>query len=149
MILIFGDSLASGLYLNDDQHIEKFPGSTSEQLLYNDFGLDFYLNEDNYTIVIIIVGSNDLGHDLDENEVIRNIISLHQIAWNRNIKTVVVGLSNKNFNGKLLTELDKYDSRKYNYCNYLENLSAEKTIDGLHLTSSAKDEFINQLKKLI
>ncbi|QGR53614.1 hydrolase [Moumouvirus maliensis] len=149
MILIFGDSLASGLYLDNDYHIEKFPGSTSEQLLHNDFGLDFYLSEDNYTTVVIIAGSNDLGHGFNEKEVIKNIISLHQIAWSRNIKTVVVGLSNKNFNKNLLIELDKYDSTKYNYCNYLENLPVEKTIDGLHLISSAIDEFSDQLKKLI
>lgn len=149
MILIFGDSLATGLFLNDNFHIETFPGYKSEQLLNNDFGLDFYLDEANYTTVIIIIGSNDLGHGFSEKEMVKNIISLHQIAWKRDLKTVVVGLRDKNFNDKLLKELNNYDSTKYFYCNYLENLPIDKTIDGLHLTSVAKNEFSKKLEMLI
>ncbi|AGF85719.1 superfamily protein [Moumouvirus goulette] len=149
MILIFGDSLATGLHLNDDFHVEKFPGSTSEQLLNNDFGLDFYLDETDYSIVIIIIGSNDLGHSFSENETIKNILLLHQIAWKRNLKTIVVGLQNKIFNNKLLQELNNYNSTKYSYCNYLENLPIDKTIDGLHLTQTAKNEFSKKLEMLI
>ncbi|AQN67927.1 SGNh hydrolase super family [Saudi moumouvirus] len=149
MILIFGDSLTTGLHLSDNFHIESFPGSTSEQLLNNDFGLDFYLDEANYTTVIIIVGSNDLGHNFSQKEIINNILSLHQIAWKRNLKTIVVGLRDKKFNNMLLRELNNYDSTKYSYCNFLENLSIDKTIDGLHLTLNAKDEFSKKLEMLI
>ncbi|AEQ32797.1 SGNH hydrolase-type esterase domain-containing protein [Megavirus chiliensis] len=149
MILIFGDSLVDGLQLNCNFHIEKFPGITSEQLLRNDFDLNFYLDEDNYNVVIIIVGSNDLGYGISNNEIINNIISLHQIAWNRNIKTIVIGLSDKKFNKELSKKLEKYDSTKFLFCDYLENISIDKTIDGLHLTLDAKHKFSNQLQKLI
>nr|WBF71184.1 hypothetical protein [Megavirus caiporensis] len=149
MILIFGDSLVDGLQLNCNFHIEKFPGITSEQLLHNDFDLNFYLDEDDYNIVIIIVGSNDLGHGVSNCDIINNIISLHQIAWNRNIKTIVVGLSNQKFNKELSKKLEKYDSTKFLFCDYLEYISSNKTMDGLHLTLTAKNEFSNQLQKLI
>ncbi len=108
MILIFGDSLVDGLQFNCNFHIEKFPGITSEQLLRNDFDLNFYLDEDNYDVVIIIIGSNDLGHGVSNYDIINNIISLHQIAWNRNIKTIVVGLLDKKFNEELLKKTRKF-----------------------------------------
>ncbi|ANB50216.1 hypothetical protein [Powai lake megavirus] len=149
MILIFGDSLVDGLQLNCNFHIEKFPGITSEQLLRNDFDLIFYLDEDNYDAVIIIVGNNDLGHGVSNYDIINNIISLHQIAWNRNIKTIIVGLSDKKFNKELSKKLEKYDSTNFLFCDYLENISSDKTIDGLHLTLAAKNEFSCQLQNLI
>ncbi|AFX92103.1 hypothetical protein CE11_00071 [Megavirus courdo11] len=149
MILIFGDSLVDGLQLNCNFHIEKFPGITSKQLLHNDFDLNFYLDEDSYSAVIIIVGSNDLGHGVSNCDIINNIISLHQIAWNRNIKTIVVGLSDKKFNKELSKKLGKFDSTNFLFCDYLENISNDKTIDGLHLTLDAKHKFSNQLQILI
>ncbi|AZL89838.1 ankyrin repeat protein [Megavirus baoshan] len=148
MILIFGDSLVDGIKLNCNFHIEKFPGITSEQLLCNYYDLNFYLDEDDYHIVIIVIGSNDLGQNISENNIIDNIISLHKIAWNRNIKTIVVGLSKK-FNIFLLKKLNEYDSINYLFCDYLENVSKDKTTDGLHLTLFAKNEFSNQLQELI
>lgn len=72
--------------------IEKLFRVTTGQLLTNYFGLSFYLNEDDYNLVVIIVGTKDLDHGICYDTIINNLISLHKIAWERKISTVVVSL---------------------------------------------------------
>jgi lysophospholipase L1-like esterase len=68
-VLVFGDSLTSDLPLYDDLltkfHIETHCGKGIDDFLMDDeleMGLGMILQEDVYDVVVICIGTNDLGH---------------------------------------------------------------------------------------
>jgi len=58
----------------------------------NGLGISFYLEEDNYDYIIIIAGYNDLASGKMVDEVINNLLELHKICRNHNVKSMVVNL---------------------------------------------------------
>ena len=75
-LLVYGDSFATRVQnslqnMNNEIHVESYPGATSEALKDAEFGLSFLLGEDSYTAVIIIAGNNDVN--LTTSETISNI----------------------------------------------------------------------------
>lgn len=146
MILLYGDSLAGGLVVNTPFHTESFPGATTEQLLTGDFDLSFYLNEENYRVVIIVLGTNDLGHLVDWNDVLDNLMVLHQTCWNKGVKTIAVGVRDNKFNKKLKKRL--HGHVLYKYCGFLEDVS-KKYMNGIHLTQKGKVLFQEELNRCI
>ena len=92
-ILVFGDSLIQTLHFEDSfeflYHVESYPGilacDSQEQLRIS-------LNEEAYDIVVLCLGSNDLGHGKLPQEVVDSLLKLHLLI---NTKIIAMHLHSK------------------------------------------------------
>jgi hypothetical protein len=71
--LVLGDSLVKGLshLLPRSWHVEMCAGCSTRTMSELEFGLPFFLREDDYARVFIVSGSNDTHDPTDALEVLR------------------------------------------------------------------------------
>ena len=102
-ILVYGDSLCMNIQINDGTHIESCPGKTAEAMVNDEcdsgFGISFYLGEDDYDVCVIIAGHNDLAHHQPLEDVINNLIILHEACRENGVTSYALSLPSwKTFN---------------------------------------------------
>ena len=138
-ILIFGDSLAAGLdYFPAawDVHIESFPGETTTELLQRDekeIGLSLFLSEEKYDVVVVIAGTNDVGHQENISTIVNNLSLLVELAHSAK-HVVLMSIPYCPEINRLLSELDYSE-----YCDFFEYVNEELVgEDGLHLNEKGK-----------
>lgn len=79
-VLAFGDSLFLGLQFKNNSrfqyHVESYPGHLACEMHEK---LNISMKEDNYDVVILCLGINDLGHGKLPQEVVTSLKSLHDL----------------------------------------------------------------------
>eukprot|EP00039_Didymoeca_costata_P011080 m.152398 g.152398 ORF g.152398 m.152398 type:complete len:213 (+) comp15054_c1_seq5:119-757(+) len=60
-------------------------------------GLNFLLEQNNFDVAVILLGTNDLGYDEMPKAILNSISSLHSICHKRNIKTICVSIPESGF----------------------------------------------------
>ena len=90
-VLIYGDNMTRGVMVSHNHHVETVDGATTEYLLaleMSGLGLSMLLSEDNYTHVVLVIGTNDVT-DLVPRQVIANNITYLVTLIPSNIHVVV------------------------------------------------------------
>jgi hypothetical protein len=139
-VLILGDSLCEGIKLSVPFHTEYKHGITTKEIkeqIENNFLCCF--EEDDYNIVVLILGMNDLLYGEQVDIVVSNL--LYIVEWirkNKNITKVVTALlhGQESFNNLLS---DKLEDTNIHIFPYLEDLNCKTdTVDGVHFTEKTK-----------
>src|SRR5436853_137915 len=98
-VLLYGDSLLFPIrkMAKVALHNACMPGLTVSDALSDErkqLGLSMLLNEDRYDVLILCLGTNDLGKKEDAQNVLEGIISLTEAAATnkQNPRTVICGL---------------------------------------------------------
>lgn len=148
-ILIFGDSLADGIDdLSENVTNTTHFGATIEQLNAN---FDFYLNENQYNIVVVIVGSNDLANGNDPKDVVQSLLELVQEAMNRKSNIIMCTLIHDQFNTILSDAYDIHPYENLFLCDFLNEDIDTRYLDddGIHLNFIGKQAFTKEIFDLV
>lgn len=145
-ILVYGDSLCDGLRMNWATHIESFPGKTVESMVQdeqNGLGLSFYLDEDNYNTCVIIAGHNDLAHHRPIEDVVNDLLVLHDVCHERGIKSYAIGIPQwKSFNCEYQPKCKEKGIR------YID-LPEEPLDDGIHWSPESSRRIASYINERI
>ena len=149
-VLVFGDSLLSSLQVYDDfhcsYHVESYPGllaRDAQELLM------ISLKEDVYDIVVLCLGTNDLGHGLLPQDVVDTMLNLHLLI--RAVspgKIVAVNLHTQfsAFN-ELLGEKSSDDVEFLSFFYELE--PGDLGEDNFHLSKQGREHFAESMEDLV
>lgn len=125
-LLVYGDSICSHLKLTS---VESKPGYTTENMLSDEFGIDFLLLEDEYSYLLFFGGTNDIGHNVCIKEI---LINISKLLYDKNIK-IVCFLTPGLFNyDKQYKEMCRENNLIYD--NILSQLD-KQYFDGIHLSA--------------
>ncbi len=158
-ILIFSDSLCYNLPISNTSkrqyHIESFPGRLVAEVIESEKkksceSLSYFLKEDNYDVVVICFGINDLGHGLAMPSVIQNLLYLHQICRQHQIKRIIVMYLNAEYYMEFNQMYSLQSAEDIEFCEFFLNLKpGDLSNDGLHLSNKGKQRLVNDLCRMI
>lgn len=150
-VLIFGDSLADGLEVEEcDCTVASRWGASTEMLRGTFPSLGYYLGEgkgeeNQFDVVVLIGGSNDLHNDALPMFAIDNLMRMHRLAKSKGVPiSMGITLLNDRFNKDYRNRLA---ALKLPLCEFLHEAVDTKWIDddGIHLNPEGKQELSRQL----
>ena len=157
-ILIFCDSLCHRLPVKSTSqfqyHIESFPGRTVESVIQSEQlkdtnSLSFSLSEDNYDLVIICFGVNDLGHGSPISHVVENLLRLHQICRDFGIPKIVGMFLNPNHNQEFNQVYEVSSQHDIEFCEFFFDLKpGDLYSDGLHLNHTGLSKLAEEISDI-
>ncbi len=158
-ILIFSDSLCENLPIvntsTHQYHIESFPGRLVEEVIRSEIypdgsSLSACLNEDQYDVVVICFGINDLGHGLTPDSVIKNLLSLHAICRQHQISQIIGLFLHANDYEQFNEMYELQSGDDIEFCEFFLNVTPRDLAkDQFHLSQHGKHQLLADLKKMI
>lgn len=130
-VLIYGDSLTHNLHLaNHDTTVETHAGSTACELRHLEeqgIGLTLSLQDDQYDVVVLMAGTNDLGNGKSVDEIVADITFLHKTCVKAQVPHIIV-MSIENCDNSRLSDFP-------DYCEFFEYISPDMKSDHIHLNT--------------
>lgn len=145
--LLFGDSLADDLPLPESVVVAAHPRATTEQLLYGFPSLEYYLEQDEHTTVILLAGTNDLSCTASPNHTVENLLILGAQARTHGARVIVCTLLHDEFNALHRSRAPVSTQ----WCTFI-NEDMDTTFladDAVHLSDDGKVQFTKALLNLV
>lgn len=147
-VLIFGDSLAAALAPPGfDVTVASHFGATTWQLIHDAPSLQHYLTTERYDAVVLLAGTNDLGHGSTPDSVVRALLEMARTVQLLGIVPIVCSLLHDAFNEVLLEQAPL----ALGVCYFLEE-DIDTTFladDGLHLNAAGRAELSKALAEVL
>lgn len=144
-VLVFGDSLVYGLEKGlKGFHVESYPGHLARDMHEQ---LNVCL-KDNYDVVVLCLGINDLGHGLLPQDVVQSLLELHTMIRKHKSKIVAVLLhSDYNFFNEMYSEASEDDVL---FCGFFYDLKQKDLqSDGIHLSVKGTKHMQHYLQQFL
>ncbi len=145
-ILLFGDSLFSDLKMEDNlnynYHVESYPGSLACEM---EEKLEISIKEDDYDIVVLCLGINDLDHGKLPQEVVTSLKKLHGL-----IKDKIVAMYLHSEYALFNEMYGNQSADDIHFCSFFYDLKeGDLSQDDIHLSKQGREHLSSYLQELI